>query len=182
MIGVVAAATGGLGELRSGLIEPALNRGFRVGVTLTPTAARWLAAAGELDAIAAATGLPVRSQSRLPTEARPHPPVDCYVFAPASANSVAKLALGIGDNQALTQLGEALGDPTVPVVVFPRINAAHARHPAWPGHLAALRSAGAILVEGPAVFPLAEPAEKPVRPLPWPAILTAAAEALSSPL
>ncbi|MFI6056724.1 flavoprotein [Streptomyces sp. NPDC051286] len=64
------------------------------------------------------------------TEARPHPVSNCYVVAPASANFVAKLATGIADNQALTQVSEALGTIGVPVVVFPRVNAAHVRHPA----------------------------------------------------
>jgi hypothetical protein len=46
-----------------------------------------------------------------------------------TANSVAKLALGIADNQALTVLCECVA--TVPMIIFPRINAAHARQPAW---------------------------------------------------
>ncbi|MFD7757559.1 flavoprotein [Streptomyces sp. NPDC059757] len=48
---------------------------------------------------------------------RPHPVADCYVVAPASANYVAKLAMGIADNQALTQVSEALGTTGVSVVV-----------------------------------------------------------------
>lgn len=48
---------------------------------------------------------------------------------------MAKLATGIADNQALTQVSEAIGTVGVPVVVFPRINAAHARHPAWERHI-----------------------------------------------
>ncbi len=111
----------------------------------------------------------------MPGDARPHPPVDCYVVAPASANMVAKLALGIMDNQALTQVGEAIGTHGLPVVVFPRVNAAHARHPAWKQHLAALREAGVSLVYGPDVWPLYEPREAaPGRGLPWSAILAAA--------
>ncbi|ASO18917.1 hypothetical protein FHR81_001182 [Actinoalloteichus hoggarensis] len=180
MVGVVAAAAGGLSGLRIGLVEPVLARGWRVGVTLTPTAARWLTAIGEVEALAAATGFPVRSESRLPEEPRPHPPVDCYVLAPASANTVAKLALGIGDNQALTQVGEALGDVRVPVVVSPRVNAAQARHPAWSGHLAALRLAGARLVDGAGEFPLTEPADEPERGLPWSSVLAAVVEAVDA--
>lgn len=98
------------------------------------------------------------------------------MVAPASANYVAKLATGIADNQALTQVGEALGTIGVPVVVFPRINAAHARHPAWEGHLGTLRGAGVDLVYGPDVWPLYEPRRGPaVRELPWAAILDRAA-------
>lgn len=100
--------------------------------------------------------------------------MDCFVAAPATANTVAKLALGIADNQALTHLTEALGTPGVPVIVFPHINAAHARHPAWPAHVANLRRAGVHLIEGPDVWPLHEPqAAPPARELPWAAILRA---------
>ncbi|MCP2260375.1 Flavoprotein [Streptoalloteichus tenebrarius] len=165
---VVATAAGGVETLRTGLVEPALAANWRVTVTLTPTAARWLTHAGEVDRLASATGLPVRWDSRLPTEPRPHPDADLAVLAPASANSVAKLALGIADNQALTQLCEALGDPRVPVVVWPRTNAFHAAHPAWNGHLATLRSAGAHLVDA-AVADDGTP--------PWGAVLDAIASA-----
>jgi hypothetical protein len=154
---------------------PALAKGWTVAVTLTPTARSWLRESGEIARLEEATGLPVRDEPRFPGEARPHPQVDCYVVAPASANTVAKLAMGIADNQALTQVGEALGTDGVPVVVFPRVNAAHARHPAWKGHLAALREAGAHLVYGPEVWPLYEPREAtPGRELPWGAVLAAA--------
>ncbi|MEV0008436.1 flavoprotein [Streptomyces sp. NPDC047973] len=97
---------------------------------------------------------------------------DRWVVAPASANYVAKLATGIADNQALTQVSEALGTIGVPVVLFPRINAAHARHPAWDGHIEALRGAGVELVYGADVFPLYEPRQEPAaRRLPWATIL-----------
>jgi len=64
-------------------------------------------------------------------------------------------------------LCEALG--SVPMVVFPRVNAAHARHPAWAGHLDTLRKAGVELVE----WELREPMPEEVRPLPWDRILAA---------
>jgi hypothetical protein len=108
----------------------------------------------------------------MPGEKSPHPPISCYVVSPATANAVAKLALGISDNQALTTVNEAIGGGVVPVIVFPRVNAAHTRHPAWESHLAALRAAGVHLVTGPDVWPLYEPREAPSdRALPWAAIL-----------
>ncbi|MFC8227090.1 flavoprotein [Streptomyces sp. NPDC057287] len=172
VLAVVGTATDGVGQLRGGLVEPAIALGWQVAVTLTPNAGRWLRADGELDRLESLTGLPVRDTPRLPAEPRPHPVADCYVVAPASANYVAKLALGIADNQALTQVGEALGTAGVPVVVFPRINAAHARHPAWEGHIEALRRAGVELVYGADVWPLSEPRQEPAeRELPWTAIL-----------
>ncbi|WP_326744286.1 flavoprotein [Streptomyces sp. NBC_00121] len=168
----MGTAADGVETLRTGLVEPAIALGWQVAVTLTPNAGRWLRANGELERLETLTGLPVRDTPRLPTEPRPHPVANCYVVAPASANYVAKLAIGIADNQALTQVGEALGTIRVPVVVFPRVNAAHARHPAWQGHIEALRAADVHLVYGSAVWTLHEPREEPeVRKLPWPTIM-----------
>lgn len=151
-----------------------MARGWQVAVTLTPTAGNWLRMIGEVERLEELTGLPVRDEPRLPGDSRPHPPVDCYVVAPASANMVAKLATGIADNQALTQVGEALGTIDLPVVVFPRVNAAHTRHPSWQRHIEALREADVHLVYGPEVWPLYEPREAPPgRELPWPAVLAA---------
>jgi phosphopantothenoylcysteine synthetase/decarboxylase len=67
---------------------------------------------------------------------------------PASADIVAELVLGIADNQAPTAACEVLGEQAVPVVVFPRINAAHARHPAWNSHVETLRGAGVHVLAG----------------------------------
>ena len=173
VLGVVAAAAGGVEQLRTGLVEPAIEAGWRVAVTLTPTAARWLDHYGERARLERLTGLPVRSEPRLPTEPKPHPPADCYVVAPASANTVAKLALGLADNQALTHACEAVG-LGVPMVVFPRMSTAYVGHPAWAGHLAALRRVGVEVIYGEDVWPLYPPGEEPDRPLPWDLILAAA--------
>ncbi|KEF08193.1 flavoprotein [Streptomyces rimosus] len=90
---------------------------------------------------------------------------------------VAKLASGLMDNQALTQVGEAIGTIGLPVIVFPRVNAAHARHPAWQCHIDALREAGVRLIYGPDVWPLHEPRDAPPgRELPWSAVLDAVDE------
>lgn len=173
VLGLVGSAADGVELLLPRLVEPMVRRGWRVAVTVTPTAATWLGATGDVDRIARVTGLPVRSEPRLPGVERPHPQVDCFAVVPASANTVAKLALGLADNQALTQVCEAIGMETVPVVVFPRINAAHARHPAWGGHVAALRRAGVHLVMGDDVWPLHEPRSEPGREPPWAAIVEA---------
>ncbi|WP_371665289.1 flavoprotein [Streptomyces sp. NBC_01241] len=173
VLAVVGAAADGVETLRTGLVEPAMALGWQVAVTLTPNAGRWLRANGEVDRLETLTGLPVRDTPRLPTEPRPHPVADCYVVAPASANYVAKLATGIADSQALTQVGEALGTIGVPVVVFPRINAAHARHPAWERHIETLGKAGVELIYGADIWPLDEPRRGPAdQELPWTAILT----------
>ena len=169
-VGVVGSGAGGVERLAQGLVEPLVERGYTVAVTLTPTAHRWLHEDGQLQKLEKLTGLPVRGQPRLPHEKSPHPPLDVLVAAPATSNTVAKLALGIADNQALTLLCENIA--VTPMVVFPRVNAAHARQPAWESHLAALRSCGVRLVYGEDVWPLYEPRTAPPgRDLPWEAIL-----------
>jgi hypothetical protein len=153
-LGLVASAGGGMeSRFRVELAEPATRRGWRLAITLTPTAERWLDAAGELDKLRALTDLPVRSQPRLPSEPKPYPMPDAFLFVPATANSVAKLAVGIADNQALTSLGEAMGAPDVPVVLRPQADENQRRHPAWNGHLNLLRAAGVRVVDGPVAEP-----------------------------
>lgn len=171
----MASAAGGALELYPRLVKPALAQGWQVAVTLTPTAGRWFTEAGLIEEIEQATGLPVRIEPRLPSEPRPHPQVDCYVVAPATANTVAKLAMGFADSQALTQVGEALGMPTVPVVVFPCVNRAHTRHPMWDSHIQELRAAGVHLIYGEQVWPLPESRSMEYRALPWDVVLATAA-------
>lgn len=178
VVGVVASSAGGVEQLRVGLVEPLVALGHTVPVTLTPTAGRWLERVGEIGKLKAVTGLPVRVEGRLPGEARPHPEVDVFAVVPASANTVAKLALGIGDNQALTVLCEGVG--STPMFVFPRVNAAHARHPSWQSHLDVLRFAGVQLLYGEDVWPLREPREEDGRPIPWEPILLAIQQLISS--
>jgi hypothetical protein len=60
------------------------------------------------------------------------------------------------------------------MIVFPRVNAAHARQPAWRNHLANVRSAGVDLIYGDHVRPLAEPRQPGARELPRAALLGAA--------
>ena len=170
VVGVVGSGAGGVERLAEGLVEPLVARGHAVAVTLTPTAHTWLGSNGQLGKLEELTGLPVRALPRLPHETSPHPPLDVLVAAPATSNTVAKLALGIADNQALTLLCENIA--VTPMVVFPRVNAAHARQPAWESHLAGLRSCGVRLVYGEDVWPLYEPRTAPPgRALPWDAIL-----------
>jgi hypothetical protein len=143
---LVASSCGGLDtRFAAELAAPAVERGWRLAVTLTPTAARWLHETGGLAELQALTDLDVRSVSRLPGQPRPHPDPGVFLFAPASANSVAKLALGIADNQALTVLGDVLGSPSATVVVGYQVLDTRFRHPAWQGHLDALTSAGVRL-------------------------------------
>ncbi|TDD01228.1 flavoprotein [Saccharopolyspora terrae] len=172
-LGLIGAAAGGVEQIRTSLVEPALARGWRVAVTLTPTAGSWLEDTGERQRIEQVTGLPCRTSPRMPSAPSPHPQIDCYLVCPASANTVAKLALGISDNQALTTVCEAIGARDVPIVVFPRVNAAHTRQPAWNAHIEALRGAGVQLLIGDEYWPLHEPRSSAEKDLPWERILDA---------
>lgn len=179
VVAIVPCAAGGLETLADGLVRPLLDLGHEVTITATPSAHRWLRDSADDEKVRALTGHEVRSDSRLPGEPSPHPPPDVIVCAPATANTVAKMALGIADNQALTLLCENLA--TKPLIVFPRINAGHARHPAWAGHLAALDRAGVGLVYGPDVWPLFEPREAPPgRSIPWAQILRRISEEIAT--
>ncbi len=154
VLGLVSAAGGGLDHrLRVELAAPAARRGWRLAITFTPTAGRWADAAGETPRLQSLTDLPVRCTGRLPSEPKPYPVPDAFLFVPATANSLAKLALGIADNQALTALGEALGTPGVALLVRPQANAAQRSHPRWAAHLETLRAAGAHIADGPADEP-----------------------------
>ena len=170
-LALIGSAAGGVEHIRAGLVEPALSRGWRVAVTLTPTAGAWLAASGELDRIAELTGLPCRVASRRPSEPSPHPPIDCFLVCPATANTVSKLALGLGDSQALTTAVEAVGAGTAPVVVFPTVNAAHHRHPAWKWHTSALQDAGVHLLTGERWWAAHEPRSGLGQQVPWQRVL-----------
>lgn len=171
VVAVVGYAAGGLDQLVEQLVAPLVARGHEVPVTLSPAAERWSRADGSVGALTDLTGFVVRAAPRLPNEVSPHPEPNLVVAAPITANSVAKLALGIADNQAMTLLCESL--PIRPIVLFPRVNAAHARHPAWDRHLETLAAAGVHLVYGEVAWPLYEPRQAPPgRKLPWTEILS----------
>jgi len=145
-LGLVASSCGGLDvRFAAELAKPAADRGWRLAITLTPAAHRWLEHTGGLGELASYTDLPVRNVSRLPGEPRPHPDPEVFLFAPASANSVAKLALGIADNQALTVLGDVLGTPGITIAVAYQIQDTRVHHPAWQRHLDTLADAGVAL-------------------------------------
>lgn len=68
---------------------------------------------------------------------------DCYLIAPATANTLAKMATGVADNLLLTTYLSARG----PVVVAPAMDLDMFAHPATQANLATLRSRGVRVVE-----------------------------------
>jgi phosphopantothenoylcysteine decarboxylase/phosphopantothenate--cysteine ligase len=97
---------------------------------------------------------------------------DVYVIAPASANTLAKLAAGQADN-LLTAAALACRRP---LILAPAMNDAMYEHPATQANLATLRERGATVLE-PGTGPLGSPGEWGIGRLPEPAELLAAIEA-----
>ncbi|NUU22429.1 MAG: flavoprotein [Streptomycetaceae bacterium] len=117
------------------LVDLAHDGGWEVGITATPNALNFLDT-GEL---ARLTGNPVRSAWRTPGEPRPTRAADAVVCAPATLNTITKMASAHADTLALGVLTEAPG-LGIPTVVLPYLNTAQAAHPAYPRALETLRS------------------------------------------
>jgi phosphopantothenoylcysteine decarboxylase/phosphopantothenate--cysteine ligase len=71
---------------------------------------------------------------------------DLLLIAPATANSIGKIACGIDDTPVTTYATTALGSG-VPVMVVPAMHEAMYRHPAVLKNLDALRSMGVVVVD-----------------------------------
>jgi phosphopantothenoylcysteine decarboxylase / phosphopantothenate---cysteine ligase len=96
---------------------------------------------------------------------------DAYLIAPATAETLAKLASGLADN-LLTAAALACRRP---LIVAPAMNHAMYEHPATQANLATLRARGVTVLE-PGVGPLGSPGEFGVGRLPEPPELLAAVE------
>ncbi|MGH2916451.1 MAG: bifunctional phosphopantothenoylcysteine decarboxylase/phosphopantothenate--cysteine ligase CoaBC [Solirubrobacteraceae bacterium] len=98
---------------------------------------------------------------------------DLYLIAPASANTIAKLAHGLADNLVTTA---ALGAGGVPLIVAPAMNDRMYGHPATRANLALLAGRGVTIV-GPSAGPLASHGEHGVGRMAEPAALAQAVTA-----
>ncbi|MEV6525643.1 flavoprotein [Longispora sp. NPDC051575] len=115
---VVVCAAGPASDIGT-LLALAHAEGWTCRVVCTPSAVPFVDTAE----IERSTGHPVRSGYRPAGAPRPpQEPVDAVLVAPATFNTVNKLAAGIADTYALGVLAECVGD--VPVVVVPFVNAA----------------------------------------------------------
>jgi phosphopantothenoylcysteine decarboxylase/phosphopantothenate--cysteine ligase len=101
---------------------------------------------------------------------------DAFLVAPASANTLAKLAAGAADN-LLTAAALACRKP---LVLAPAMNDAMYGHPATQANLATLRARGATVLE-PGTGALGSPGEWGIGRLPEPPALLAAVEAALAP-
>lgn len=144
---VVVCGAGPAGEVGT-LVTAAQVEGWRVHLIATPAGRDFL----DLAALEAQTDHPVRSAYRSPDQPRePAPPADAIIVAPATYNTINKLAAGIADNYALGLLAECIG-LDVPVIVVPFINSALAGRKPLLAAVAALRAEGVRVLLGPDSF------------------------------
>jgi len=187
---VLLGVSGGIAAYKAlELVRLATKAGHAVRVVQTPTSERFVGRAS----FAALTGAPVltdefdRDPARgaFPGDPAPeHDPIshlelvhnaDAYVVAPASANTLAKLAHGMADNLLTSAALAATG----PVVVAPAMNNHMWEHPATVANLALLRARGVTVVE-PGVGRLASKGEFGAGRLAEPEEILAAVEAALS--
>jgi phosphopantothenoylcysteine synthetase/decarboxylase len=122
--------------------------GWDVCVIATPDGLKFL----DREALEARTGHPVRSGYKQPDEPDVLPPADAFVVAPATFNTINKMAHGASDTLALGLLNEGLGRGR-PIIAMPVVNADLARHPAFPASIDVLRRWGVEVVGSWAELP-----------------------------
>ena len=149
---ILLGVTGGIAAYKAAALCSALvQRGDEVDVVLTQSAMRFI---GELT-FAALTHRPVLGSLWDAPESIPHIALarsaDAIAIVPATANAIAKFALGIADDL----LGNIALAARVPIVIAPAMNDAMFEHPATQGHLQTLAARGYRIVE-PGVGFLAE--------------------------
>ena len=184
---ILLGVSGGIAAYKAlELVRLATDAGHAVRVVQTPASRRFVGEAS----FAALTGAPVlagefeRDPARgaFPDQPLPqHEPIghlalvanaDVYVIAPASANTIAKLAAGMADNL----LSACALAARCPVLVAPAMNNDMYEHPATRANVQTLRERGVEIVE-PGVGRLASKGEHGVGRLAEPAALLAACEA-----
>jgi phosphopantothenoylcysteine decarboxylase/phosphopantothenate--cysteine ligase len=183
---ILLGVSGGIAAYKAlELVRLATAAGHAVRVVQTPTSRRFVGEAS----FAALTGAPVlvsefeRDPARgaFPGDPLPtHEPLshlalvataDLYLIAPASANTIAKLAAGMADNLLCSCALAA----ACPVLVAPAMNDRMYAHPATQANLHTLAQRGVRIV-APGVGRLASKGEEGVGRLAEPARLLAACE------
>ena len=186
MARILLGVSGGIAAYKAlEVVRLATKAGHAVRVIQTPAAQRFVGAAS----FAGLTGAPVltgefeRDPARgaFPDQPAPeHDPLshlelvrnaDAFLIAPASANTIAKLAHGLADN-LLTSAALAA---TCPVLVAPAMNNHMYEHPATQANLALLRERGVTVVD-PGTGALGSKNEWGIGRLAEPAELLAAVE------
>jgi flavoprotein len=92
------------------------------------------------------------SQPSTPSRSGRIPSRKAIIVAPATYNTLCKLALGIADTFALTVLAESIATPT-PVVILPFVNTSLAARTPFTRAIDALRAKGAHILGPPGWTP-----------------------------
>jgi phosphopantothenoylcysteine decarboxylase/phosphopantothenate--cysteine ligase len=183
---ILLGVSGGIAAYKAlELVRLATAAGHAVRVVQTPSSRRFVGQAS----FAALSGAPVLvsefeadpMRGAFPGQPSPeHQPLshlelvanaDVYLIAPASANTIAKLAAGLADNL----LSSCALAASCPVIVAPAMNNRMYEHPATRANLEALRARGVTIVE-PDAGRLASKGEEGIGRLAEPARLLAACE------
>jgi phosphopantothenoylcysteine synthetase/decarboxylase len=130
------------------LVDAAKVDGWEVHLVATPAALDFL----DVNQLESQTGHPVRSAYRPAGQPRhTTPAADAIIVAPATLNTINKLAAGVADNYALGVLAECIGIG-VPTVVLPFINSAMASRSPLRASVGKLREEGVHVLLGPDGF------------------------------
>ena len=119
-------------------------QGWDVCVIATPDGTKFL----DAGRLAELTGHPVRSQYKKPEEPDVLPPADAFMIAPATFNTMNKLAQGISDTLALGLLNEGIGN-RAPMAAAPWPNMALLHHPAFQRSIGTLTEWGVRIILDP---------------------------------
>jgi len=133
------------------LVHLAHDQDWEVQIIATPSGLDFI----DTDKLEALTGNAVRSEYRKPGEPR-SAKSDAFIVAPATYNTINKLAAGMSDTYALGVLAEAIG-MALPVVILPFVNTALANREPFKRSVETLRSEGAKVLLGPGQFEPHEP-------------------------
>lgn len=126
-------------------VEAARASGWDCHAIATPTGAKF----ADLDVLEAASGHPVTAEHRKPrTPRRDRPDANAVVIAPATANTICKLAAGIADTYALDVASEHIG-LGIPTVIVPFANSAFTGRAPYRRATATLTEEGVTFLELP---------------------------------
>jgi hypothetical protein len=135
MLYVIVCAAGPAPQVGK-LVSQAQQRGWLVRIISTPAALSFI----DVPTLEGQTKMPIRSQPRAPGTPRLSAKADALIIAPATFNTVNKLAAGISDNYALDIINEMISH--VPVVMLPFVNSSLASRPQFVRSMQSLKDEG----------------------------------------
>lgn len=141
VLNVIVCGAGPASDVHK-LVSAAQANGWDVQLISTPAGLDFI----DVYAMEQLTGHPVRSEYRKPGEQRSQK-ADALIIAPATYNTVNKLAFGASDTYALGVAAEMIG-LGLPVAVMPFVNKALASRQPWKNSVDSLRAEGVTVLVG----------------------------------